>query len=97
MMLKWLNKQGVASDDGYEVQCTGRFTCDYSEGGVTLQVGVERGRLDGKPCLIVARSAFVGWTGPLVGGETREGQQDRLMRNFREALQFQGYELDLVS
>lgn len=96
-MFKAINKQGVASDAGFVVQRTGRFTAKYSEAGTTLEISVEPGRLDGKPCLIVARSAFDAWTGPLVGGETKAEQQQRLMRNLSEALAFQGYELDLVS
>lgn len=31
-MFSWMNKQGVRSDQGFEVQFTDRFTAEYREG-----------------------------------------------------------------
>lgn len=49
-MFTWLNKQGVRSDRGFEVQHTGRFDAEYSEGGQVVELYVESG-LDGG-CLV---------------------------------------------
>lgn len=42
-MFTWLNKQGVRSSDGFDVQLTGRFTAEYREGARYLMVDVEGG------------------------------------------------------
>ena len=47
-MFTWLNKQGVRSDRGFEVQFTGRFDAEYREGGRIVELYVESG-LSGTP------------------------------------------------
>lgn len=89
-MFKWLNKQGVESDAGFVVQFTGRFTCEYREGGCALELEVESGLMGDRPCISIARNAFVRWNGARLGGETPEEQQARLLKNFKEAMAFQG-------
>jgi hypothetical protein len=89
-MFRWLNKQGVESDAGFAVQRTGRFTCEYREAGCTIELEVESGLVDGKPCINVARDAFARWSGPCIGSETSLEQRARLMRNLEEAMAFQG-------
>jgi hypothetical protein len=42
-MFTWLNKQGVRSSEGFEVQFTGRFTAEYREDAYYLVVDVEDG------------------------------------------------------
>ena len=42
-MFTWLNKQGVRSDQGFEVQRTGRFEAEYYEGGKVINLEVESG------------------------------------------------------
>jgi hypothetical protein len=42
-MFKWLNFQGVAHSDGYEVQVVDRGTVRYSEGDRKLLIPVEMG------------------------------------------------------
>ena len=94
-MFTWLNKQGVKSNEGFIVQRTGRFTCEYQEGGLSLEVEVESGLIGEKPCISIRREAFSAWQGPLIGGETKADQQSRLLRNFQAAMEFQGLGLVL--
>jgi hypothetical protein len=52
-MFKWLNKQGVRSDKGFVVQCTGRFEVEYREEKRRISIYVEPGYLGDKFCLII--------------------------------------------
>lgn len=89
-MFTWLNKQGVKSDEGFIVQRTGRFTCEYSEGGHTLEVEIEGTVVGDTPCISVPRNAFSQWTGPCAEKESRIEQQARLLHNLKAAMEFQG-------
>jgi hypothetical protein len=51
-MFTWLNKQGVRSDRGFEVQFTGRFDAEYREGGKVVKLYVESGVNGGLPCIV---------------------------------------------
>jgi hypothetical protein len=87
----WLNKQGVRSDQGFELQFTGRFDARYSEGSKVVSLYVEDGRTaNGSPCIIVDPSAFDHWDG---GEHIAAEQQARLFNNLREAVEFQGLQL----
>lgn len=94
-MFKWLNKQGVESDAGFVVQRTGRFTCEYREGGHAIELEVESGLMGDRPCLSIRRDAFVRWGGSRLAGETVEDQQQRLIKNFKDAMEFQGVSVAL--
>jgi len=89
-MFKWLNKQGVESDAGFVVQFTGRFTCEYREGGQTLELEVESGLMGDRPCISIRRDAFAQWKGACNGNDTSSDQQVRLLKNFKDAMEFQG-------
>jgi hypothetical protein len=86
-MFTWLNKQGVRSDEGFEVQRTGRFDAEYSEGGKVVSLEVESGLSGGLPYISIDPKAFMRWSDgtPISGVE-----QGRLLRNFRAAMEFQG-------
>jgi len=88
-MFTWLNKQGVRSDRGFEVQRTGRFDAEYSEGGRMVQLYVEDG-FSGGPCLCVEPDAFARWKD---GTPIAPEQQTRMMQNLKEAMEFQGIKL----
>jgi len=60
-MFTWLNKQGVRSDRGFEVQFTGRFDAEYREGGRIVELYVESGLSGGEPCISVEPDAFARW------------------------------------
>lgn len=92
-MFTWLNKQGVQSDSGFVVQFTGRFTCEYSEGGKRIEIAVEDGLSAGKPCINISKDAFAKWAPPRAFYETPKDEQERLMKNFKDAIEFQGLAL----
>ena len=94
-MFTWLNKQGVRSDRGFEVQFTGRFDAEYREGGRLVKLYVEDGLTDGGlGCIIVTPDAFVHWEG---GAPIPADQQTQMFQNLREALEFQGLKLVVES
>jgi len=87
-MFTWLNKQGVQSDEGFAVQCVGRFTAEYREGSKVMEVEIEDGFFNGKPCVNVSRGAFASWRGQ--SATLSRDDQDRIADNFRRACEFQG-------
>lgn len=89
-MFIWLNRQGVRSDAGFEVQQTGRFNAEYREGGKVVMLEVESGVNGGLPCIILDPHAFARWSD---GTAISETEQARLFRNFEEAMQFQGLKM----
>lgn len=89
-MFTWLNKQGVRSDKGFEVQFTGRFDAEYREGGKKVSLYVEAGLMGGLQCIIVDPSAFDRWDG---GELIDEAKRAELFQNLREAMEFQGLKL----
>ena len=87
----WLNKQGVRSSLGYEVQCVERFEEEYREGGRVITIPIERGFYGGSSVGIEPR-AFERWNGSSVLNSTEE--QARMLRNFKAAMAFQGVEVE---
>jgi hypothetical protein len=92
-MFTWLNKQGVRSDRGFEVQRTGRFDAEYREGDKVVSLGVESGVSGGLPCIIVDPSAFERWDGAPPGQRIPSEQQSKMFQNLKEAMEFQGLQL----
>ncbi|MDD3765167.1 MAG: hypothetical protein PHP86_17870 [Nevskiales bacterium] len=86
-MFTWLNKQGVRSSSGFEVQTTGRFTIEYREAGRVITVDVEPG-IQGGPCVSINDNAFERWDNSSVRNSAEE--QARLLKNFKDAMAFQG-------
>ena len=84
-MFTWLNKQGVRSSDGFEVQFTGRFTAEYREGARYLVVDVEGG---GNGLIDFNPRAFERWANSSATNSPEE--QARMLKNFMAALEFQG-------
>ena len=86
-MFTWLNKQGVRSDAGFEVQSLDRFTIAYRENSRQISVYVEDGFLAGmKPCVSIKPDAFAKWdSGVAIPTE----QQTQILQNFKEAMEFQ--------
>lgn len=87
-MFTYINKQGVKSNKGFVVQFTGRFTAEYREGTKTITIELENGILpDGKYCEIIKPDAFIEWDdGVLIPSE----KQQEILKNFTEAVEFQG-------
>ena len=87
-MFTWLNKQGVKSSEGFEVQSIGRFSIEYREGSQVVTLHVESGNYGGGPSISVARDAFAHWdhlrlTNP-------PAKQAQMRENFVAAMKFQG-------
>ena len=89
-MFTWLNKQGVKSDAGFEVQFTGRFDAEYREAGKVMSIYVESGIHDGQPCVILNPDAFDRWNGDAPGVRLPSDERERIQQNFTEAMLFQG-------
>lgn len=84
-MFTWMNKQGVRSSEGFEVQFTGRITAEYREGARHLIVNVE----DGVNGLIGFNAAAFGkWANSSMRNSPEE--QQRMLKNVMAALEFQG-------
>ncbi|MFT3960438.1 hypothetical protein [Propionivibrio sp.] len=94
-MFKWLNKQGVESDSGFVVQFTGRFTCEYRENGQKIEIEVESGFSGGRPSVSIKRDAFAQWGRLRPFHEAPAEEQARLLKNFKEAMEFQGLAVDV--
>jgi len=84
-MFTWLNKQGVRSSDGFEVQFTGRFTAEYREGHLYLVVNIEGG---GNNTVDFDPACFERFANSSIRN-TPEAQA-RMIANFKAALHFQG-------
>ena len=89
-MFTWLNKQGVSSDRGFEVQFTGRFDAVYSEAGKAVSLCIEAGLSGGLQCIIVDPTAFAHWDG---GEAISQTKQAEMFQNLREAMEFQDLKL----
>jgi len=84
-MFTWLNKQGVRSDEGFEVQFTSRNTAEYREGKLYLIVDVEGGAngfIDFNPASFEKFANSSERNSP--------EKQAQIMTNFMAALEFQG-------
>jgi hypothetical protein len=88
MTFTWLNKQGVRSSDGFEVQCTSRYTIEYREGMFRKVIDVEPIVVGGQSGVGISRGVFERWDNASV--RNSEAEQERLLRNFRAAMEFQG-------
>jgi len=88
----WLNKQGVRSDRGFEVQRTGRFEAEYREDGRVVLLSVESGCYGGMPSIVLKSRAFARWSN---GIPIPEEKQAQMLQNFKEALEFQGLKTEV--
>lgn len=93
MTFTWLNKQGVRSSEGFEVQRTSRFTVEYREGRRIKTIDVEPGIAAGRPSLTISPNCFEYWDNSSIPNSREE--QARLIMNFRAAMEFQGLVVDL--
>ena len=85
IMFSWINKQGVRSSEGFEVQFTSRFTAEYREDHHYLVLNVE----DGANGVIgFDPKEFEKWANSSAKNSPEE--QARMLKNFLSALEFQG-------
>jgi hypothetical protein len=91
MHFKWLNKQGVESDTGFSVQCTGRHSFEYREGNKTILLSTDIGFSPSmKPAVLYSASQFERWSNSAEPISSEKKHQ--LIANFIAALQFQQLE-----
>ncbi|MEO3689849.1 hypothetical protein [Roseateles paludis] len=84
-MFTWINKQGVRSAAGFEVQSTGRFTIEYREGARRLVVDVEP---SGNDAIGFDPACFNRWLNS--AERISDSTKEQMIQNFLDALQFQG-------
>lgn len=92
-MFTWLNKQGVRSDTGFELQFTGRFAAEYRENGRVTEMYVEGGA---GGVLTIYEGSLAELLAAIDNPFARKAERDRLIGNLRDALAFQGLTLDLA-
>lgn len=86
----WLNKQGVRSSAGFEVQSIDRFTIEYREDGKTVSIPVEAGLYQGRQAVLIGPDAFSKWDPPFAALIISSEQQRQMLQNFTAAMDFQG-------
>jgi len=86
----WLNKQGVRSDAGFEVQFIERFCVEYREANRTMSIECEPGMSNGEPCTLISPDCFTKWDDMPDSTALSPDEQKRIEENFREAMEFQG-------
>ena len=79
-MFTWLNKQGVRSDNGFELQFTSRFTAEYREADRVVDLEV-----DGAPEVILTNDEPLHWR---LGSRLSNEDRERVLSNIRAALEF---------
>lgn len=87
-MFTWIGKQGVRSNDGFEVQSIDRFSIAYREGSQVVTVYVERGSYGGCQSVSIERNAFAQWDN--LGQTNSPERQAEMRENFVAAMKFQG-------
>ena len=88
MNFTWINKQGVETEKGEIVQCTGRFTMEYRKGSKILEIGIESGVMGSTSLISYKRKDFEKWSKG--GGQLSLAEKEQALNTFREALIFQG-------
>jgi len=93
MNFTWLNKQGVRSDTGFELQSMDRFTFEYREGSRTITLDIESGILgENQPAILMGPDALNKWDN---GTNLDIAVQKQVLENIRQALAFQGLGLSI--
>jgi hypothetical protein len=94
MQFVWLNKQGVASDQGFVLQRVDRFAFEYREADHTM-------RLEGESTYSGLGGASFGfslyanwrnatWQPPFATVPINQNDRDRIVQNIKEAMTFMG-------
>jgi len=72
MTFTWLNKQGVRSSEGFEVQFTARFTAEYREGRRIEVVAIEPVIIAGRPGVAIDPNTFERWDNSSIHNDAEE-------------------------
>jgi hypothetical protein len=92
MAFTWLNKQGVKSSYGFELQFTGRFSAEYRTAGKIIEFYVESANGD----IVVYESSMKKVAEGAADHLGIEDIYDKIVQNIREAMEFQGLNLRVV-
>jgi hypothetical protein len=92
-MFRWINKQGVESDEGFVVQVLDRFTAAYREGARAITVPVEFAQRNGRACVSVDPLAFARWDEDAPGAMISLEEQQEILGKFKGAFLFQNIEV----
>ena len=86
MKFTWLNKQGVRSETGFELQRVDRFTMSYREVNRIITIGIDNGIVGQRPAVIMGPKSLEMWdSGVPIDAE----KQREILRNIENALGFQ--------
>lgn len=91
-MFTWLSKQGVRSDEGFEFQRTGRFTAEYRENGRAVDMYVE----SAAGIITIYEGSIERLWNDIDNPFAKKSERDRIIRNIKMAVEFQGAKLDLA-
>lgn len=79
-MFTRLNKQGVKSTEGFEVQVVDRFTIEYREGGKTMSIYVDGDKQ------MLTNTLFAKWDLPFAHLEIPEAKREQIRLRFNAGL-----------
>ena len=85
----------ASKDRGFELQFTGRFTAEYREGGRVTKLHLESVQVRARHGVAVSEASLQ----PLWMREpeaSREGERRRVLKNVREAIEFQDLAFELL-
>lgn len=90
-MFKWLNKQGVESDRGFIVQVVSRFLIEYIQRSKKISVHIEVDNVtSAEVTIVVHKFSFTSWDD---GSHISENEQIQIIKNFKDAMNFQGVDV----
>jgi len=91
-MFKWLNKQGVESDRGFIVQVVSRFIIEYRQKYKKISVPIEIDNVTNtEVSIIIHKSSFTCWDDE--GTNISANEQSEIIKNFKDAMNFQGIDV----
>ena len=87
------NRNEIVSDEGFSVEILGRIGLCYREGEKCLRIDSE---VLGSPYgLVVYQSSIKTWAEP-EGEAIADDEKKRILANVRNALAFQGHEVEVI-
>ncbi|MFZ6777929.1 hypothetical protein ACO0LD_13950 [Undibacterium sp. Ji83W] len=95
-MFKWLNKQGVESDEGFIVQVIDRYHVEYREGENVLTLKIDIGFVGGVyPCVLLEKNVIQRWNSELSSSSFSDEKKQQILNRFIAAMMFQDMEVSI--
>jgi Immunity protein 74 len=82
------------SSDGFSVEVLGRTGLRYREAG--RQMFVDSEVLTGPSGIAVYKDTIQKWDPPYDNVPVTDSDRDRILKNIREAIRLQGFEIDVI-